>query len=87
MSSAPVSTIASKPTFIEWKHLRFLIMDAPKESNLHHYIRECKKHNVTRLVRISEPTYSKEEVEKAGIELHVSLERVITALIPIGNAL
>lgn len=45
-------------------------MDAPKESNLHHYIRECKKHNVTRLVRISEPTYSKEEVEKAGIELH-----------------
>lgn len=64
-------TLASKPTLIEWKNLRFLIMDAPKESNLHLYLKECEKVHVTHLVRISEPTYDKREVEKAGITLHV----------------
>ncbi len=65
------STIASEPTLIEYKQLRFLIMDSPRDSNLHIYIRNCKKYNVTKLVRISTPSYRKEEVEKAGIELHV----------------
>eukprot|EP01036_Dinobryon_divergens_P027143 gene27143-35867_t len=45
-------------------------MDAPKESNLHVYIKECKRQNVRHIVRISEPSYSKEEVENAGIKLH-----------------
>ena len=31
-----------------------------------------KKHDVVRIGRISEPSYSKEEVEKAGISLHVN---------------
>ena len=35
----------SKPTLIETSHLKFLIMDAPKESNLHLYIKEMKKHD------------------------------------------
>jgi len=50
-----------------------LIMDAPKDSNLHLYLKQCKKSNVTSIVRISEPSYSREEVEKSGIALHVSL--------------
>lgn len=45
-------------------------MDAPKDSNLHLYLKECKKHNVTHIARISEPSYSKNDVEKAGISLH-----------------
>jgi protein tyrosine phosphatase type 4A len=48
-------------------------MDAPKDTNLHMYLKECKKNNVTQIVRISEPSYSKDEVEKAGICLNVSL--------------
>lgn len=64
------TVIGSKPSFIEYKNMRFLIMDAPKEGNLHLYLKECKKYNVTQLIRISEPTYSKEEVENAGITLH-----------------
>eukprot|EP01041_Mallomonas_annulata_P004601 gene4601-9140_t len=64
------STIASKPSLIESGNLRFLIMDSPKDSNLHLYLKECKKYNVTDLVRIAEPTYSKDEVEKAGICMH-----------------
>mmetsp|Transcript_13204 Transcript_13204/g.18070 ORF Transcript_13204/g.18070 Transcript_13204/m.18070 type:complete len:168 (-) Transcript_13204:368-871(-) len=63
-------SIVNKPSLIEWKSLRFLIMDAPKESNLHMYIKECKRHNVMHIVRISDPSYSREEVENAGIQLH-----------------
>ncbi len=65
------SALVNKPSLIERGPLRFLIMDAPKESNLHVYIKECKKYNVTNIVRISEPSYSREEVENAGIALHV----------------
>lgn len=64
------NTLVNKPSLIEYEQLRFLIMDAPKESNLHIYLKECKKHNVTSIVRISEPSYSKEEVENAGIALY-----------------
>lgn len=64
------NSLVNKPSLIEHGLLRFLIMDAPKESNLHVYLRECKKFNVTHIVRISEPSYRKEEVEEAGIQLH-----------------
>lgn len=63
--------LVTKPTFIEQGKLKFLIMDAPRETNLNLYLKECKKHNVIHIVRISEPSYSKEEVEQAGISLHV----------------
>ena len=74
---ASISTIASKPSLVEWDRMRFLIMDSPKESNLHIYLKECKKNNVTHLVRIAEPSYNKQEVENAGIRLHVSLFQFI----------
>eukprot|EP01035_Chromulina_nebulosa_P019357 gene19357-25223_t len=63
-------SIVNKCTLIESEGLRFLIMDAPKDSNLHLYINECKKHNVVHIVRISEPSYNKDLIEKAGIQLH-----------------
>lgn len=72
MAALAKDSIVNKPSLIEFKNLRFLIMDAPKETNLHLYLRECKKYNVVHIVRISEPSYSKEEVESAGITLHVS---------------
>uniref|UniRef100_A0A7S3GSY3 protein-tyrosine-phosphatase n=1 Tax=Spumella elongata TaxID=89044 RepID=A0A7S3GSY3_9STRA len=68
MSSA--NSLVNKPSLIEWGPLRLLIMDAPKDSNLHLYLKQCKKSNVTSIVRISEPSYSREEVEKSGIALH-----------------
>lgn len=54
-------------------------MDAPKDANLHLYIKECKKNNVLHIVRIADPSYSKEEVEKAGISLHVRSPRLFGA--------
>ena len=72
------NSLVNKPTLIEYEKLRFLIMDAPKDSNLHVYLKECKKYNVNHIVRISEPSYSKEEVENAGIKLHVGKIKSLT---------
>jgi protein tyrosine phosphatase type 4A len=65
-----MSTQINKPSIIEYAHLKFMIIEAPKEHNLHLYLKECKRHNVQHMVRISPPSYSRDEVEKAGIRLH-----------------
>jgi len=62
--------IGSKPTLLSVPPLRFLIMDAPRQSNLHLYIKECRKHSVTDVVRVCEPTYLPDELNQAGIGLH-----------------
>lgn len=62
--------LASKPSSIVFKDLRFLIMDRPTELNLPTYLRELKKAGVTNIVRVCEPSYSAEEVEKSGISMH-----------------
>jgi protein tyrosine phosphatase type 4A len=67
-----MSALTTKPSLIEWGPLRFMIMDAPKDVNLHLYLKECKKNNVQHIVRIADPSYDIAEVEKAGIQLHVS---------------
>lgn len=70
--SEKVLELASKPTFLAWENMRFLIMDSPREHNLHLYLKEAKRHNVTDFVRVCEEMYPATEVEKAGINLHVS---------------
>jgi protein tyrosine phosphatase type 4A len=67
-----MGTIGTKPTLLEVKPgpMRFLIMDAPRQSNLHLYIKEMRKHSVTDLVRVCEPTYQGAELQSAGIAMH-----------------
>jgi len=71
---APPVLIGSKPTLVAVTSpptpLRFLIMDAPRQSNLHLYIKECRKHHVTDVVRVCDPTYPANGLESAGISLH-----------------
>lgn len=62
--------IGSKPTPISVPPLRFLIMDAPRQSNLHLYIKECRRYSVTDVVRVCEPTYLPGELNNAGMRLH-----------------
>lgn len=64
-------TIGSKPSLVAKGRMRFLVMDAPRQSNLHLYIRECRKQGVTDIVRVCEPTYNGEvDLANAGITLH-----------------
>lgn len=65
-----VSSIGTKPTLVEVPPMRFLIMDAPRQQNLHLYIREMRKHHVVHVVRVCEPTYVGGELSNAGICLH-----------------
>jgi protein tyrosine phosphatase type 4A len=62
--------MSSKPTLIVSGRLRFLIMDAPRQSNLHLYLRECRRNRVTDVVRVCEPTYHGGELSAAGMRLH-----------------
>merc|ERR1712070_857678 len=63
-------SIGTKPTLIDLRPMRFLIMDAPRQGNLHIYIKEMRKHQVTEVVRVCEPTYKGDELNDAGIVLH-----------------
>lgn len=62
-------SMSAHPSLVEWKKLRFVIMDAPKANNLHLYLKELKKQNVVCVVRVCEATYPASEVEAAGIQL------------------
>lgn len=64
-------TIGTKPTLLEGgQTLKFLIMDAPRQGNLHLYIKEMRKYSVADLVRVCEPTYQTGELTTAGIATH-----------------
>lgn len=65
-------SIGTKPTLIDVPPMKFLIMDAPRQANLHVYIKEMRKNHVTDVVRVCEPTYHGGELKNAGIELHES---------------
>ena len=71
-SRNPQHCLASPPALVAWGPQRYLIMDAPNNGNLHMYLKACKHANVTDLIRVCEDqTYSADEVEAAGIRVHV----------------
>lgn len=59
--------IRPAPARIEFKGMQFLITDRPSDVTIHHYITELKKHNVSTVVRVCEPSYKTEELETQGI--------------------
>ena len=58
-------------TFVEARPYKFLIMDAPRTSNIPEYIREMKKRRVTDIVKVCEEnTYDKSVMENVNIKVH-----------------
>lgn len=60
----------NQPTLVEHKNLKFLIADAPSDSNLPLFMKEFERHNVSDVVRVCDPTYSKEPLITKGIKVH-----------------
>jgi len=50
--------------------LRFFITKAPNDSNVDQYVEELKKNNIKHVVRVCQPTYSKDILDAAGITVH-----------------
>lgn len=65
------SQIVQKPSFLKFRHLQYLIIDAPTDRNLHQYVKEFAKFGVTDLVRACPPSYETDAVVSAGIKVHV----------------
>ncbi|KAI9350742.1 protein-tyrosine phosphatase-like protein, partial [Obelidium mucronatum] len=55
---------------VERESLRFVIFDAPNNSNVHLYLEELQLRNVKCIVRVCEPTYDKAIAEKMGIQVY-----------------
>uniref|UniRef100_U5EWG9 Protein tyrosine phosphatase iva1 n=1 Tax=Corethrella appendiculata TaxID=1370023 RepID=U5EWG9_9DIPT len=59
--------IRPAPAKIEFKGMKFLITDRPSDLTIHSYILELKKHNVSTVVRVCEPSYKIDELASQGI--------------------
>ncbi|CAL1300135.1 unnamed protein product [Larinioides sclopetarius] len=57
------------PSEIVFKNMRFLIMDRPTDATINTFIEELRKKNVTEVVRVCEPTYKIDVLEKHGIKV------------------
>lgn len=58
------------PSEINFKGYKFLITDRPTDATLITYVEELKKRNVTDVVRVCEPTYQTDLLEREDIKVH-----------------
>lgn len=58
-----------EPAEIEYKNMRFLITECPKDATLDKFIEELKKHNAKDVVRVCDPTYKSDRLKQEGISL------------------
>jgi len=66
-----IAHVLNPPTLIEHLGQRFLIFDAPSSHSLSLYTQFFIENNVSDIVRLCEPTYSTDSLEKLGIKVHV----------------
>jgi len=57
-------------SIIEHPPYRFLVSKVPSDSNLGEFKKLLKENNVSLVIRACEPSYSSEELEKAGIQIY-----------------
>lgn len=54
---------------VEYKDMRFLIMDRPSKANIYQFVEELKKCAVCDVIRVCEPTYNSDLLTKEGINV------------------
>lgn len=54
---------------ITYKNMRFLIMDRPTDATVPAFLEELQKRNVKDVVRVCEPTYKTDQLEREGISV------------------
>lgn len=57
------------PSEIVYKNMKFLIMDRPTDATIPTFIEELKKKKVKEVVRVCEPTYKTDDLEKHDIKV------------------
>ncbi|KAF9968371.1 Protein tyrosine phosphatase type IVA 1 [Mortierella alpina] len=62
--------LLNRPALIEYKHMRFLVADAPSDSNLALYIAEFERHKARDVVRVCDPTYGTAPLDKLGVKVY-----------------
>jgi len=69
---AAQASLIQKPSFIDASKYkaRFLITDAPTESNISQYIAYFEQYNVKVVVRTCDPSYSGHSLQQKNIALH-----------------
>eukprot|EP01134_Creolimax_fragrantissima_P006488 CFRG6488T1 len=55
---------------VEHKSMKFVIMDAPSNSNLPSYLQELKRNGVKHVVRVCDPTYETDLLQRENITVH-----------------
>jgi protein tyrosine phosphatase type 4A len=58
---------------IKYKNMRFLITDRPNDGTVNKYIDELNKYGADVVVRVCDPSYSKDTFEDSGIKVIVSV--------------
>lgn len=69
MTSNVMKSRRPEPAEVEYKNMRFLIMDRPTDATMDKFIEELKKRGAKDVVRVCEPTYKTEKLDLEGIRV------------------
>lgn len=67
--STNMKTRRPEPAVIEYRDMRFLIMDRPTDATIDKFVEELSKHGAKDVVRVCEPTYKTDRLEGKGIRV------------------
>ncbi|KAL5015451.1 hypothetical protein ScPMuIL_009721 [Solemya velum] len=58
-----------RPAEIQYKNMKFLIMDRPTDGTIDTFIEELRRRGARDVVRVCEPSYNTEKLNAAGIQV------------------
>ncbi len=71
--SSMADSLITPVSVVESVGLKFVILDAPNDSNVHIYLEALKKENVGHVVRVCDPSYDTSSLLNNNIAVHVSV--------------